>query len=151
MDLAPVIKQIWSMKKACFLPIIGRLNHNRLNFVPYREGDPLLENCYGIPEPQNRRHPLPPWALDLLLLPLVAFDPQGNRLGMGGGYYDRTLAYLRWREHWRTPTLLGVAYRFQEVETITAKGWDIPLDGVVTETETLIFDRRDGDRMPLTR
>jgi len=135
MDLAPVMEQIWSMGKCCYLPVIRPLGHNRLDFVSYRGHDPLVQNCYGIPEPRNRNHPLPPWALDLLLLPLVAFDRSGNRLGMGGGYYDRTLAYLRWRERWQTPRLLGIAYRFQEVDAIATKKWDIPLDGIVTEAE----------------
>ncbi len=140
-DLAPAIAKMELMGKNCYLPTIRPLGQNRLDFVPYRTGDVLIENCYGIPEPRSMSRPLPPWALDLLLLPLVAFDSRGNRLGMGGGYYDRTLAYLRLREHWRTPLLLGVAYQFQKVESITAKAWDIPLDGVVTDAELLLFDR----------
>jgi len=142
MDLTPVMERLWSMGKTCYLPVIRRLGHNRLDFAPYRKGDPLFRNCYGIPEPEDRRHAAPPWGLDLLLLPLVAFDTRGNRIGMGGGYYDRTLAYLRRRKYWRTPTLLGVAYRFQQVEEIAAQRWDIPLDGVACETELMLFGSR---------
>ena len=71
--------------------------------------------------------------LDLVLVPLVAFDDRGNRLGMGGGYYDQTFAFLSQRQHYRRPTLLGVAYEFQRLVALPVQAWDIPLDGVATE------------------
>ncbi len=86
MDLQPVMKRLWQMDKSCYLPVIDPLTRNRLGFAPYREGDPLLKNRFGIPEPCSSLHRLvPAWTLDLVLLPLVAFDGEGNRLGMGGG------------------------------------------------------------------
>ncbi len=138
-ELQPIINRIWWMKKECYLPIISQLTHNQLGFVRYLENEMLVTNRYNIPEPKARHQSVPPWALDLVLLPLVAFDKSGNRLGMGGGYYDRTLAYLRQRKQWRTPRLVGIAYDFQQVETLTSEPWDIPLDGVVTESKMILF------------
>ncbi len=71
--------------------------------------------------------------LDLILMPLVGFDLQGNRLGMGGGFYDRSLAFLRYRLYWKRPRLLGLAYDFQQVDILTADPWDIPMQAVVTD------------------
>jgi len=138
-DLQPVINRIWRMGKECYLPILGGLAHNRLDFVRYLRGEALLANRYNILEPEARHQSVPPWAIDLVLLPLVAFDIYGNRLGMGGGYYDRTLSYLRWRRWWRTPCLIGVAHDFQQIETLPSEAWDIPLNGVVTESGVMLF------------
>jgi 5-formyltetrahydrofolate cyclo-ligase len=74
-----------------------------------------------------------------VLAPLVAFDRSGNRLGMGGGYYDRSFAYLRHRVHWRRPRLIGYAYGFQEVQALERAHWDVPLSGVVTELGLRLF------------
>ena len=82
-----------------------------------------------------------PWGLDLILLPLVGFDLKGNRLGMGGGYYDRTLSYLRHRRFWIKPRLVGVAHECQKVDSLIARPWDIPLDAVVTETAFYRFNK----------
>lgn len=89
-------------------------------------------NRYGIPEPCGRLVASPRF-LDLVIVPLVAFDRRGNRLGMGGGYYDRCFAYLNQRKVWRKPRLVGWAYAFQQVEEIEAFPWDVRLDAIVTE------------------
>lgn len=125
--------------KSCYLPVLHPLKYNRLYFVKHRPGNTLVNNRYGIAEPPLKNHGIAPcWSLNLLLLPLVGFDRSGHRLGMGGGYYDRTLAFKR---HWpdRRPKLLGLAHSLQEVENIPAQPWDIPLDGIVTEQELLTF------------
>jgi 5-formyltetrahydrofolate cyclo-ligase len=133
-DLTPLIDLAWIMRKSCFMPVLDSLRWNRLWFAPYRDGDPLVANRYGIPEPAvaTRR-----WVrardLDLILMPLVAFDQHCNRIGMGGGYYDRTLSYLRHRRHWRRPRIVGVAYQFQKVSEIVPAAWDVTLDGIVTD------------------
>ena len=139
MELQPVMHRIFEMKKDCYLPVIDKFSQNKLGFVQYTESKSMVKNRFNIPEPENRHRPTPPWALNLILLPLTAFDNKGNRLGMGGGYYDRTLAYLRQRKQWFSPALLGVAYDFQQVETLTSQPWDIPLDGVVTESTIRFF------------
>ncbi len=138
-NLQPVMERIWQMGKECYLPVISQLFHNRLDFVRYLENDSLLLNRYNIPEPEIRHRTVSPWGLDLVLLPLVAFDRYGNRLGMGGGYYDRTLAYLHRREQWRIPRLLGIAHDFQQVEALSPERWDIPLNGVVTGSKIMFF------------
>jgi len=90
-------------------------------------------NQFGIAEPMvSPRYYLRADALDLLLVPLVAFDVNGNRLGMGGGFYDRTLAYLKRRQHWCRPYLLGIAHDFQRVESLKRADWDIPLQAILT-------------------
>ncbi len=134
MDLGPVMARLHAMGKQCYLPVLDETGSGRLWFARYRPGDPLWCNRYGIPEPSRPRHWLvKPWQLDLILAPLVAFDPSGNRLGMGGGHYDRTLAFLLRRRCWHRPRFYGVAYEFQKVARLEQRPWDVPLDGVVTE------------------
>ena len=72
-------------------------------------------------------------------MPLVGFDQQGYRLGMGGGYYDATLAFMQHRRLWRKPRLVGVAYECQRVETLPHDPWDMPLDAVLTERQLYYF------------
>jgi 5-formyltetrahydrofolate cyclo-ligase len=132
--------------KRCYLPVLRPHPKRKLWFVRHRPGDRLRRNAYGIPEPQLRnRHIRLPWGLDLLLMPLVGFDAQGHRLGMGGGYYDRTLAYLAQRRRWRRPVLVGIAHECQRVERLEPNPWDVPLDMVATEERVLDFTRgRNG-------
>jgi len=122
-----------SLGKQCFLPVLDTLRPRRLWFAPYRIGDPLVANRYGIPEPAcPSRYRVAAWCLDLVLTPLVAFDEMGNRLGMGGGYYDRTLSFLARRQVWKRPRLVGIAYEFQCLESLPRRPWDIPLNSVIT-------------------
>lgn len=139
-DLTTVAQAAWSLGKRCYLPVLSPLYHNRLWFAPYTPDTPLADNRFGIPEPEvNWRATRPVWSLDLLLMPLVAFDLQGNRLGMGGGFYDRTLAYLAQRHHWRKPHLIGTAFELQHFAELPSQPWDVPLDGVVTEQRYHVF------------
>lgn len=80
-----------------------------------------------------------PWGLDLIILPLVAFDLSGNRLGMGGGFYDRTLSFKHQRCHWKGPKLIGIAHELQRVDLLPVNDWDIPLDAVITEQKLYQF------------
>jgi 5-formyltetrahydrofolate cyclo-ligase len=133
-DLTPLIRRAWHMGKQCFLPTLSPRHHNRLWFAPFSQNSTLILNRFGIPEPEsNWRQMRSVRSLDLIIAPLVAFDAMGNRLGMGGGFYDRTLAYLTQRTTWRKPRLLGAAYGFQQVEQLPHQPWDIPLDGIATE------------------
>ncbi|CAK0768159.1 5-formyltetrahydrofolate cyclo-ligase [Gammaproteobacteria bacterium] len=134
MDLTLLLRRATRMGKCCHLPLLCPLGGRQLWFGPYRSGEPLRLNRLRIPEPARpglRR--VRAWALDLVIVPLVAFDAAGNRLGMGGGYYDRTLAFLAHRRYWRKPRVVGVAYDFQRVAALKPQPWDIPLDAVVTE------------------
>ncbi|MBD3670218.1 MAG: 5-formyltetrahydrofolate cyclo-ligase [Gammaproteobacteria bacterium] len=134
MDLRPLMKRARAMGKRCYLPVISRLSHERLWFAEYREGQALRPNLFGIPEPANGKWSgRSPVGLDLILMPLVGFDESGNRLGMGGGFYDRSLAYMKTRTRWRRPVLLGVAYECQKVDGLKNEAWDVPVNGVITE------------------
>ncbi|ARB31696.1 5-formyltetrahydrofolate cyclo-ligase [Pseudomonas tolaasii] len=120
--------------KATYLPVLSAWPRTRMVFQRVRPGDKLLPNRFRILEPQvnaNRQRQL--WALDLVLLPLVGFDDAGGRLGMGGGFYDRSLAYLARRKSWRKPTLLGLAHECQKVERLDQASWDVPLAGTVSD------------------
>jgi len=135
----------WIMGKTLYLPELGNSHHNRLHFLSYAPGDALMVNAFGIPEPvlDSRRVPAL-MRLDLVLTPLVGFDEQGNRLGMGGGFYDRSFAFLRHRRCWRKPHLLGVAFDVQKCPAgLSRQPWDVPLDGVVTESGVQIARRAE--------
>lgn len=134
-DLGYLLDYAWQQNKQCYLPVLGPRNGRRMWFLPYRPDTLLIPNRFGIPEPAHSRRDrlFSPMSLDLVLMPLVAFDRDGNRVGMGGGFYDRTFGFRRYRRHWQRPWLLGTAYAFQQVKQIDHAAWDVPLDGVVTE------------------
>jgi len=117
--------------KQLFLPVLRHFPANHLLFALWRPHARMRRNRFGIGEPIKGRR-LRAAALDLILLPLVGFDAGGRRLGMGGGFYDRTLAF---KKHSPTchPALLGLAHACQELPSLTAAPWDIPLQGIVTE------------------
>ena len=134
LDPARLVRRAWSMGKRCYLPVLRDRPDITLRFAAYRPGMAMRANRFGIDEPDvPRRLLLSARHLDLLLMPLVAFDGSGNRLGMGGGYFDRTLAYRRRAGSWRRPHLLGVAFAFQQVAALPSEPWDVPLDGVITD------------------
>ena len=139
-DPVPLMARIWKTNKACYLPILSRLRHDRLWFAPFTQGTPLAANRFGILEPVV---PARAWVraqeLDLILMPLVGFDTQGNRLGMGGGFYDKSLAFLRHRTLWRKPHLIGLAHDFQRVKKLDACAWDVPLQAVATDQSVYHF------------
>ncbi len=134
-DLRPLIELAWSQDKYCYLPVVGARHSRRLWFLPYTPGTPLIPNRFGIPEPRHYRgeRRFKPHGLDLVLMPLVAFDAAGHRLGMGGGYYDTTLAFLSHRRHWLRPRRVGTAFACQEVPALPPQPWDVPLDAIATE------------------
>ena len=135
LDPAPLLDVAWSMGKSCYLPVLTANHDKSLLFAPYEPGDPLVYNCYGIGEPYvAARHRVKARQLDLIVMPLVAFDSKGNRIGMGGGYYDRTLAYLNARSSWLKPKLVGIGYDMQEVNSIDSESWDVPLTYICTES-----------------
>lgn len=117
------------------LPVIGP--GRRLRFAPWRTGDEVRPNRYGIPEPPAGAGLLAPEELDLVLLPLLGFDRQGNRLGFGGGFYDASFAFLKERPRPDRPILVGVGYAFQELPLIEPQPWDVRLDYVATDQELI--------------
>ena len=139
-DPSQVIERIWRMRKHAYLPVLSALRHDRLWFARVEPGMDYAPNRFGIPEPVVKRAALVrAEELDLIFLPLVAFDLTGNRIGMGGGFYDKSLAFLRQRRYWRKPHIVGLAHEFQRVETLTPDIWDVPLAGIVTDTASYIL------------
>lgn len=126
----PVIEAIWHANKNCYLPVLTE--KNTLFFVRYRDSDALHPNRFGILEPKNITQQIAADQLDLVLTPLVAFDREGNRLGTGGGYYDRTFEFVIEKKPVK-PHLIGLAFTFQEAERLPHDPWDICLEGVLTE------------------
>jgi 5-formyltetrahydrofolate cyclo-ligase len=139
-DTAAVIEHIRRLRKTCYLPVLSRLSHDRLWFAVAEADTKFTPNRFGIPEPVVKtRELIRAQELDLILMPLVGFDDQGNRLGMGGGFYDRSLEFLRHRKHWRKPHLLGIAYDFQRINGLAPDPWDVPLQGVVTDQAVYLY------------
>lgn len=130
----PLLQHPLAVHKHFYLPIlVGRFARS-LRFAPFNPRTPMRNNRFRIPEPKVPRHSqCSVRELDLLILPLVAFDAEGYRLGMGGGFYDRSLAHLPHRRHWRRPRLIGVGHAFQEVPVLPREPWDIPLAMVCTD------------------
>lgn len=129
-DVTPLISKIWREKKQCYLPVLTK--EKVLSFVCYDEGDKLIANRYSILEPQNTFKRIQASNLDMVIMPLVVFDTYGHRLGMGGGYYDRTFAFLRYQIN-KKPLLVGVAYALQQAELVPTDPWDVNLQVVMTE------------------
>lgn len=128
--------------KICYLPVVSGWPGTSMKFQRVHRRQRWTRNRFGIAEPQAKgNHQTVPWRLDLVLMPLVGFDTHGNRLGMGGGFYDRTFAYRRRRRNWFTPRLLGLAHDCQKVEALPVASWDIPLDGIATDEECIIFTK----------
>ena len=139
-DPVPLILRLWQTGKTCYLPILSRLRHDRLWIAPYYPDTPLVYNRLGILEPAVPAHVRTrAQELDLILMPLVAFDAHGNRLGMGGGFYDKSLAFLHTRRLWHKPQLIGLAHDFQCVKKIDPSVWDVPLQAVATDRKIYPF------------
>ncbi|MGH8122452.1 MAG: 5-formyltetrahydrofolate cyclo-ligase [Rudaea sp.] len=118
------------------LPVIAKGRY--LRFAPLLANATLRTNRYGIPEPQCvESELLAPSAIELVLVPLIAFDRRGHRLGSGGGYYDRSFAFLREAARPASPLLVGIGYSFQELRALERKTWDVPMDYIATERELI--------------
>jgi len=133
-DPLPLLEHLWSSGKQIYLPVLVPFSPQKLWFARFDRNDMLAINRFGIAEPVKREL-IKPCALDLVLAPLVAFDTAGHRIGMGGGFYDRTFAFLQRRQYWRKPVLFGLAYEFQKQARIKPNEWDVPLGAIATETQ----------------
>ena len=129
-----VLKRAVAAGKHCYLPVLTP--EGKLWFRRYRPGDRLKANHFGIPEPQQGNW-RPAKALDLVLMPLVGFDRDGGRLGMGGGFYDKTFEWIKTQPKLSAPKLIGLAHQCQEVDHLELASWDIPLSAVATDIELI--------------
>lgn len=133
-DPRPLLREAQRRGKATYLPVLDAWPRTRMVFQRIKPNERLKPNRFGIAEPvfsraQQRRI----WTLDLVMMPLVGFDERGGRLGMGGGFYDRSLAYRSRRKKGHKPTLLGLAHECQKVDVIPVASWDVSLQATVTD------------------
>ncbi|QCI21125.1 5-formyltetrahydrofolate cyclo-ligase [Buchnera aphidicola (Hyperomyzus lactucae)] len=132
----PLILNLWKNKKKVFLPVIHSFNKKKMLFVRFFSNSILYRNKYKILEPFFKSKDIIPICdLDVIIVPLVAFDKTGSRLGMGGGFYDSFLA------NWQTKNFIpmGFAYNFQLVDNLPKQYWDVSLPIVLTPNKIWIF------------
>lgn len=129
-DTTEILARAWSAGKRIYCPVVAR--RRRLRFVEVTRETTLVRRGFGLLEPEAGAE-IEPLELDVVVVPLTAFDPYRHRIGMGGGYYDCTFAALRKRRTWLKPKLVGVAFECQKVPKIKANSWDVPLFEVITE------------------
>lgn len=125
---AALIDALSAQQKNVCLPVLHPFCAGYLLFLRYQKNTPMVKNKFGIPEPQlNVQQIIPTDELDIIFTPLVAFDKRKNRLGMGGGFYDRTL------QNWQQKSFIpvGLAHRCQEVDELPTESWDVPLFDVI--------------------
>ncbi len=133
-DPRPLLRAAQRRGKATYLPVLSAWPRTKMVFQRVRASERLRPNRFRIAEPMaNRGRQRKAWTLDLIMLPLVGFDVEGGRLGMGGGFYDRSLAYLQTRKNWHKPTLLGLAHECQKVDRLALASWDVMLHATVTD------------------
>ena len=136
-SLDPLVLKLWNLGINCYLPVVQNIvqNNGRLIFAPYLQSSTMTKNYYGINEPKHSADDIFDINnLDIILMPLVGFDKDNNRLGMGGGFYDKTLeAIIKQSQKSDRPELIGVAHSIQYVDSIPSESWDIKPDSIVTE------------------
>jgi 5-formyltetrahydrofolate cyclo-ligase len=130
------VQWAWQRERRVYLPVTRPPRD--LTFARWHRGDAFARSRFGIDEPLPTARRVATTRLDVVLVPLVAFDRRGNRLGHGAGYYDAAFAF-RLAGRRRRPLLIGLAHAFQELPQIDAQSWDVPLDLVVTEDEVVDF------------
>lgn len=127
----PLIELALEQKKNCYIPKVFPNQKRGLWFLPYKGKSSIDKGNFGISEPTaSCKDAIRPSQLDVIFMPLVAYDNQGNRVGMGGGYYDWALSNLKHSKN--PPQLIGLAYNFQKVNAIPSKPWDIKMDAIIT-------------------
>lgn len=133
-NLMPALEALAEAGRRIWLPVV---NGKQMRFLRWRPGCRMRENRFGIPEPVEARE-CSAERLEMVLAPLVAFSNNGTRLGMGAGFYDRTFAFAR-TDPSRGPWIVGVAYTVQQVDSLPADPWDVPLGAVITERGLQVF------------
>lgn len=140
LDTSLFIQWCWNKGIKTYLPVIHPFCKGHLLFIHYHQDSKMFTNKYGILEPVlNVQNVLPLNQLDLIFTPLVAFDKTGARLGMGGGYYDRTLSPSKHTASNYKPYAIGLAHDCQLVDAIPTEDWDIPIPEIITPTKHFKF------------
>lgn len=133
-DLRPCIPFAWRIGVRVFVPRIVSMRRGSMEFAPWTADTAQRRTGFGTIEPASGSGSTRARGLDTVVVPLVGFDRDGNRLGMGAGFYDRALSRRRApARRWRRPRLVGVAFACQELPAIVPSIWDVPLDVIVTE------------------
>jgi len=136
LDPKPFIQWCWQHNKEVYLPVLHPFCKGHLLFLRYKPDTQMSINQYGIEEPAlDVTQICPIEQLDVLCTPLVAFDTSGARLGMGGGFYDRTLSGWFHRHSLNTqakPYPIGIAHDCQQVEQVPSEHWDVPIPEIIT-------------------
>ena len=136
-DLMPLANWSLARNTSCYLPVLDQSGENCLRFARYTPEGKMVRNRFGIAEPRTPvRHQRKYADMDIIFMPTVGFDEQGRRLGMGGGFYDRTLAGTR-HAILRKPLLVAVAHDFQRVENLPEDSWDIHPDITLTPSRII--------------
>lgn len=133
LDPRPIAQHAWRLGKKIYLPILAPLHLNKLSFARLNPTTALSLNRFGILEPAHHVNRIPACQLDLIICPLLAFNSLGYRLGMGGGFYDRTLARIP-----RT-RCYGLGYSWQHSDAFPIEQWDVPMKGIITENGIRCF------------
>jgi len=139
-DPASLIRAARRRGVRLYVPVVTDLRHRRLRFCPLAAE--RRRGRFGIEIPKQLGRPVGSRWFDLIVVPLVGIDAQGRRLGMGGGFYDRALAFRGNRSGWRGPLLVGLAFDCQRTESVFAQPWDIALDAAATQSGLETYPRR---------
>ncbi len=134
-DTSLVFDRAWRAGKKIYAPVVGA--NGNMRFIETLPETTLVRNRFGLFEPESGNEILAR-NLKIVITPTVTFDNRKNRIGMGGGYYDRTFRFLKNRQRWLPTKLIGFAFDCQKVEEIPANPWDIPLYRVVSESKTTL-------------
>lgn len=136
LPLSHALSAMYRRGQIVFLPVLA--SDEQLRFSPWLPGEPLAANRFGIPEPEkNGASVIDAHGLDVVLVPLLAFDRRGHRLGSGGGWYDRSFAFLENCPRPAKTVLVGVGYSFQELPMLEVKSHDVRMDYIATEHELI--------------
>lgn len=130
-----IIDGVWQAGKSCFLPCTT--DHHQLQFFAYQADSQLQKNTFGFQEPRPLSQSIAVTQLQAVIVPLVGFNQQCYRLGMGAGHYDRSFAFRQSNQ--QPPYLLGIAFDCQKTNDMIVNDWDVPLDAIITQTT--IYER----------
>lgn len=132
-----LFKENTRRNKLSFVPLITSFQKNTMCFISSNKK--VRKNRFGINEPLKQKK-INTQSLDIIFMPLLGFDKTGARIGMGGGYYDRHLAFKKIQRKRKKPYLIGLAYEAQHLNSIQNEPWDIDLDGIITEENVYLFN-----------